>query len=167
MKSTYITESYTTLSKVIKERRSIFPPMYTGQQVSDEIILDILDHARWAPNHRQTEPWRFVIMRQEKIKELCAFGAAWYKEFTPPKDFDLKKYKKIQTKPLSASHIIGVCYERDLKKRVPKWEEKAAVACAVQNIYLIVSALGLGGYWSTPAYALLHRYSPGGYSAKR
>ncbi|KAK9805884.1 hypothetical protein WJX73_000956 [Symbiochloris irregularis] len=31
----------------------------------------------------------------------------------------------------------------------PEWEETCAVAAAVQNIYIMTSALGLGGYWSS------------------
>jgi len=143
-----------TITDVIKSRRSIFPPMYTGEKVDDSVIWEILENARWAPNHRNTEPWRFVVIPQEKIPELCAFGSKWYKEYTPKELFSEIKYKKIQTKPLPSSHIIAICMQRDEDKRVPKWEEKAAIACAVQNIYLTVSAMGLGGYWSTPAYAL-------------
>jgi len=94
------------------------------------------------------------VIRKEQIPELCAFGAKWYKKFTPKEEFREMKYNKIQTKPLSASHIIAVCMKRDEQKRVPKWEEKAAVACAVQNMYLTVTAMDLGGYWSTPGYAL-------------
>lgn len=143
-----------TLKNIIRSRRSIFPPMYTGDVVKDEVIWEILENANWAPNHRNTEPWHFVIISKEKIPELCSFGAEWYKSYTPKEEFKEMKYKKMQTKPLSASHIIAICMKRDEEKRVPKWEEKAAVACAVQNIYLTVTAMDLGGYWSTPAYAL-------------
>lgn len=33
---------------------------------------------------------------------------------------------------------------------VPQWEEVAATACAVQNLWLAASAAGIGGYWSSP-----------------
>ena len=33
---------------------------------------------------------------------------------------------------------------------VPRWEEVAATACAVQNLWLAASAAGIGGYWSSP-----------------
>jgi nitroreductase len=32
---------------------------------------------------------------------------------------------------------------------IPEVEEISAVACAIENIYLSVTAYGLGGYWST------------------
>ncbi|MFT6809819.1 MAG: nitroreductase, partial [Saprospiraceae bacterium] len=51
-----------------------------------------------------------------------------------------------------SSHIIAICVQRDGQDRVPQWEEEAAVACAVQNLWLSASSLGMGGYWSTPKY---------------
>jgi nitroreductase len=38
----------------------------------------------------------------------------------------------------------------DPAKRVPEWEEMAAVAASVQNLWIAASAHGIGGYWSTP-----------------
>ena len=40
---------------------------------------------------------------------------------------------------------------RDEKERVPEWEEIAATAMAVQNMWLMTTELGLGGYWSSPS----------------
>ena len=142
------------MTELIRSRRSIFPPMYTGDIVDDELIWEILENANWAPTHRMTQPWRFVVIPQTKIPEWCDYAAEWYVRYTPENEFSEKKLEKIKTKPLKASHIIAIIMKRDKEKRVPKWEEKAAVACGVQNMYLSVTAMGLGGYWSTPSYAL-------------
>ncbi|MGB0430584.1 MAG: nitroreductase, partial [Bacteroidia bacterium] len=37
----------------------------------------------------------------------------------------------------------------DEAKRLPEWEEIAATAMAVQNLYLGMEALDICGYWST------------------
>lgn len=34
-------------------------------------------------------------------------------------------------------------------KLLPEWEEVAAVACAVQNMHLMATALGVACYWSS------------------
>ncbi len=143
-----------TISGIIRSRRAIFPAMYTGEKVPEDKVWELLENANWAPTHRLTEPWFFIVIPQEKIHKLCEFGAAWYKEYTLPEVYSEMKYQKIKTKALSASHIIAICMKRDPEKRVPKWEEEAAVACAVQNMWLTASAMGLGSYWSTPGYAL-------------
>ncbi|MFX6331091.1 hypothetical protein ABTF76_22820, partial [Acinetobacter baumannii] len=56
---------------------------------------------------------------------------------------------KMQTQPLMASHIISIGMKRNEAQCIPEIEEIEAVACAVQNIYLSVSAYGLGGYWTS------------------
>ncbi len=142
------------ITDIIKSRRSIFPPMYTGDKVSDDVIWEILDNANWAPTHKMTQPWRFIVIPQEKISDWVDYAAEWYRRYTPEDKFSEVKHTKIKTKPLKASHIIAIIMSRDKEKRVPKWEEKAAVACAVQNMYLTITAMDLGGYWSTPTYAL-------------
>lgn len=58
-------------------------------------------------------------------------------------------YEKLQNTPLQSSHIIALCMKRTTTKRIPEIEDIEAVACSVQNIYLSVSAYGLGGYWTT------------------
>ena len=54
-----------------------------------------------------------------------------------------------------ASHIILICMKRcaEEKNVYPEWEEVAAVACAVQNIYLQATAKNLGGFWSSMTFA--------------
>ena len=36
--------------------------------------------------------------------------------------------------------------------RFPLWEDQAALAAAVQNMYLMCTAHGIGGFWSTPGF---------------
>ena len=66
--------------ELVKNRRSIFPQDYTGEKVSDEIIRQIVDNARWAPTHKHTEPWRFIVFTGEGIKALADFQADLYKD---------------------------------------------------------------------------------------
>ena len=40
--------------------------------------------------------------------------------------------------------------QRDPENRVPEWEEIAATAMAVQNMWLVATELGIGAYWSSP-----------------
>lgn len=137
------------INQIIKERRSVYPPQFSGETISKETILQILENANWAPSHRKTEPWRFVVFSGEAIKDLAEFQAENYKNSTPAEDFSEAKYEKMRTKSLTCSHVIAICMQRDPKKSVPEIEEIEAVACAVQNMYLTTTAYGLGGYWGT------------------
>lgn len=137
------------INHLIRNRRSVFADQFEqGKQIPDEMVQEILINATWAPTHGHTEPWHFSVFTGEGLKRLAQFQSDLYKSEAGP-GFSEKKYLKLQQQPLKASHIIAIGMKRSLNSRIPEIEEIAAVACAVQNIYLSVSAYGLGGYWTT------------------
>ncbi|GLR15956.1 nitroreductase family protein [Portibacter lacus] len=138
------------ITKIIQERRSIFPEMYEDKEISDQTLQAILENANWAPTHRKTEPWLFKIMKGEKLNELSEFLGDYYKSNISEEDFSPMKYKKTLKKPKQSACVIAICMKRDPKESVPEWEEIAAVACAVQNMWLSCTTLGIGSYWSSP-----------------
>ena len=134
---------------LVKARRSVFPDQFEhGKRVPDEIIRQIVENATWAPNHGQMEPWNFTVFTGDGLKTLAGFQSELYKKDAGA-DFNEGKYVKLQQQPLKASHVISIGMKRTTTKRIPETEDIAAVACAVQNIYLSVTAYGLGGYWTT------------------
>jgi nitroreductase len=137
------------INHLIRNRRSVFPKQFAeGQPVDHTIILEILENAIWAPNHGQTEPWQFVVYSGDGLQKLSEFQSEFYKKSSGD-NFKQATYDNLKANPLKASHVIALCMKRDPNKKFPEVEEIAAVACAVQNIYLSVSAYGLGGYWTT------------------
>ena len=138
---------------IIRQRRSIYPANYTGEKISDEIILQLLDLANQAPNHKKTEPWRFVIYSGEGLLKLSEFESKAYWENTSADNFSEIKFKKTKNKALRSSHVIAICMQTT-PELLPEWEEIAAVACAVQNLWLACCSSGLACYWSTPKYAI-------------
>jgi len=142
------------VNRLIRQRRSTFPDQFeNGRRIEDEIIWQLLENASWAPNHKLTEPWHFTVFTGEGLKKFAAFQAARYQQ-TAGEKFRQDKYKKLLENPLKASHIIAITLRRSTVTDIPEMEEIAAVSCAVENIYLSVTAYGLGGYWSTggPTY---------------
>jgi nitroreductase len=128
----------------------VFPEDYTGEKVDDDIVRQILENARWAPTHKLTEPWRFLVFTGEGIKALAKLQSDIYKSVTEAdRTFKEKNYQRLQTKPLLSSHIIVVLMKRAEKLSVPEIEEAGAVFCAIQNMYLTANAYGLGCYLST------------------
>jgi nitroreductase len=68
--------------------------------------------------------------------------------------FKQSKFDKLARKIKMSSHIIMIGCKHDVEVNLPKWEEIAAVSCAVQNIYLSATAAGFGGYWSSPSFII-------------
>jgi nitroreductase len=138
------------IDKVIEGRRSVYQQQYSGERVDDAIVRKILSNANWAPTHKLTEPWRFVVFTGDGLKKLASFQAELYKKVTTADaTFKEDRYQNLLTKPMLSSHIIAVGMKRDEKKSVPEIEEIGAVFCAIENMYLTATAYGVGCYLST------------------
>lgn len=139
------------INNLIQSRRSVFPKDYVqGKAVDDRIVNQILENANWAPTHKLTEPWRFVVFSGNGLKKLANFQGECYKTVTT-KDgtFKEERYKNLLTKPMQSSHIIAVGMKRDKEKKIREVEELGAVFCAIQNMHLTATAYGVGCYLST------------------
>src|SRR5687768_9759779 len=138
------------VNEVIENRRSVFQQDYSGEQVDDAIVIQMLKNANWAPTHKLTEPWRFAVFTGAGLLKLAQYQAELYKKVTlADNSYKEERYQNLLTKPMLSSHIISVGMKRDPKKSVPEIEEIGAVFCAVQNMYLTATAYGVGGYLST------------------
>src|ERR1700733_2135052 len=137
------------LNAIILNRRSIYPRQYEkGKEVPDEIIWQILENANRAPNHKQTEPWRFKAFSGEGRRYFAELQSNIYQKYAGD-DYNEGRYQKLLEYPMLASHVISVGMRRSETGTPPENEEMAAVACAVENMFLTVTAYGLGSYWTT------------------
>ena len=149
------------VNRLIAKRRSIFPKMFSGEIVEDAVIRKMLENANWAPTHRFTEPWRFHVFKGEGIQRLAKFQSDLYRERATREEFyDAGRYEKLLTKPSLCSHIISIGMHRDDKEEVPEMEEIAAVAMAVQNMYLTATAYEVGCYWGTGSITFFDEAKP-------
>lgn len=136
------------ISETIKNRRAVFPAQYNDKPITKEEINTILEAANWAPTHKRTEPWRFKVFHGTSQVALGKFLAETYKEST--EKFSQFTYNKLMDNPVKAGCVIAICMQRDPKESVPEWEEIAATAMAVQNMWLAAHELNIGAYWSSP-----------------
>ena len=138
------------VNELMRNRRSVFQNQYTGEKVDNAIVKQMLENSNWAPTHKLTEPWRFIVFTGEGIQKLAVLQSDLYKRLTTADgSFKEERYQNLLTKPSLSSHIIVVCMKRDEKKSVPEIEEIGAVFCAVENMHLTATAYGVGGYLST------------------
>lgn len=137
------------LNTLIQSRVSTFPKQYdAGKHVDDAVINQMLENANRAPTHKLTAPWRFTVFTGKGLKTFAGLQASVYKN-AAGNNFKEDNYQKLLTTPLLASHIISIGMKRHADKNIPEMEEIAAVACAVQNMYLTATAYNTGCYWTT------------------
>lgn len=149
-------QAATALQQLIASRRTTFS--FQDRQVPEAVIARAIDAARWAPNHKMTQPWRFVIAGPEMQGKLKAY-------------FVRKLAKKLAARGLSEAEIaermrspqpdipcqvLVYCIRNGEPLR--QEEDYAAACCAVQNLMLAAWSEGVASGWKSfdnpEAYAL-------------
>lgn len=138
----------TVLKAIIEQRKSTFPRDYTAEEIDDQILHEILKSAEFAPNHKRTKPWRLKVFKGEEKRALGEKMAEIYKATVAPQNFLEKKFVSITEKAAKADAVISISV--NFSGLVPEWEEIAATAMAVQNMYLTATVHDVGCYWSSP-----------------
>lgn len=109
----------------LKSRRSI--RKFKNKDVSKEIIDDILECGMKAPSSCNTQPWAFIVVREkEKIEKLS-------------------KVSDYSSSVANAPVCIVVCLTPGKMRFNPN--KYHSVACATENMLLVVHAHGLGSCW--------------------
>ena len=147
--------------KVIQDRRSIRD--YTDEPVSDQDLDMILEAARQAPSGENAQPWRFIIVKDaETRKKMGAIagggsGRRFTAEFVTRKmqerfaTLEDEEKKKAVFEKLTSGRVstflanapvnIVVCGKKDV------WDMPYDTSAAMENMLLMVTALGLGACW--------------------
>ena len=152
--------SITDVNQLIRHRRTIKPitktgePNYRDEPLDEALIQNLLENANWAPTHGLTEPWRFQVFQDQAREPLARFFSDMYDKHTDPDKFRPQKQAKLVQYVLNSPCTISLGMKRH-EGKIPAEEEVIAVACAVQNMHLTATTLGLGAFWSSsPVYDL-------------
>ena len=141
--------SFRDAKLLIEQRRSVYPKSFETDKVSREELEQLLEVARFAPNHKNTQPWHFVVYRGDSLEALIEKQIAELFDQKGETEETLLKAEKMRLKSKQTTALIAVVMKRDIQQRIPAFEEEWAVACAVQNMLLIAPTLNIGAYWST------------------
>ena len=117
--------------EAIKGRRSV--RKFSQKEIPKEVILKILDAARYAPSAGNLQDWKFFVVRgRERIREIAgiALSQRWME---------------------SAGFLIIACSDlREISRygeRGIKLYSKQDVAASIQNMLLYAWSLGIGSCW--------------------
>jgi nitroreductase len=119
------------VEEAIRSRRT--HKAYGPDPVPREQLDELLELARWAPNHNLTNPWRFRVVGPESLARL--------KDAAGPES--AAKLDRAPTLVVASVTLTG--------DPVQDEEDIAAGAVAVYIVLLGAHARGLAGYWRTPA----------------
>jgi len=117
------------LLALLKSRRSI--RRYRPDSVPDEMIEQLLEAGRWAPSASNRQPWDFIVVRDEAIRQQVAEHAAFY----------FIKWAHVAEAPL----LIVLC--GDARNPAYRRYLHEDIGLAGSQIMLQAKALGLGTCW--------------------
>ena len=105
---------------------------FKPKPIPREALEELLDLARWAPNHNLTNPWRFRVLGPRALARL--------KDAAGPES----------AVKLDRAPTLVVCSCALGGDPVQDEEDLHATACAAYIVLLAAHARGLAGYWRTP-----------------
>ena len=162
------------LIALIKKRKSI--RHFKSEQPPKEVILECLEAAAWAPNPTSQQPWRFIVLTGDKLKEVIKaieenFAEAFQKKEEQPSPIlseGIAKNLK-ERKEKAFQQMISILKEKGVDMQAVgsgnfnfhnapvgiifatyPWKDqnffKSTVA-AMENFLLAATAKGLGTCW--------------------
>jgi len=108
-----------------------------------ELIVRAIDVARWAPNHRLTEPWHFYLLGRETADGIADLNAELIAARGDPEGAERKR-KRWRAIP---GWLVLTCDNSEDPVRAR--EDFAACCCAAQNMMLYLWSEGVGVKWNT------------------
>ena len=139
------------LAAVLRGRRSI--DLFAPEVVDFETVRAAVEVARWAPNHRLTEPWRFYLLGPVALRQVIELAV------------ELEIVKKgeragpVRRARLEAIHGMFVLTSALSDDSLLERENYAACCCAAQNLMLYLWGKGIGVKWTTGAITRQPQFS--------
>jgi nitroreductase len=120
-----------TLAELAHARRT--HKAFGTDPVPRDVLLELLDVARLAPNHHLTQPWRFRVLGPRTLARLeDAAGPS-----------EAAKLRRAPTLVIASAALTGELVQDE--------EDVCATAAAIMLVLLAATERGLASYWRTPA----------------
>ncbi len=105
---------------------------FVPEPLPRELLDELLELGRWAPNHNLTNPWRFRVVGPGALARL--------KQAAGPES----------AAKLDRAPTLVVASAKRSDDPVQDQEDLCATACATYAVLLAAHGRGLAGYWRTP-----------------
>jgi nitroreductase len=136
------------LADLIRSRRTI--GAFTPTPIEPETVAALLETAVWTPNHRMTEPWRFIIVTGE--------GRALYADARRRMVIAASRAADKAERQLAGDRVFArfaaipaylLVVQQQAAKADVREEDYAACAALIQNFMLLAWEVGIGTAWKT------------------
>ncbi len=134
------------LLDVIRGRRSI--NQFQSDPVPDSVLEEMLQAAVWVPNHHLSEPWHFMVIRGQSLRQMADFRKAAVLVKNREKPQAERIAEKARDDLLKAPCAVVAVQTID-ENPYRAEEDYASTAMAVYNMTLVANSHQVGTYWHT------------------
>ncbi len=141
-----------TLYRVIHARRDM--RHFIGGEVADDVLARILEAAHAAPSVGLMQPWRFVRITKQSLREsLVQLVEAEKEKTSQALDERKAEFMRLKVEGIrDCAELIAVILAPDDgtvfgRRTMPDDMALSSVSCAIQNMWLAARAENLGMGW--------------------
>jgi nitroreductase len=113
------------------------------------VLDNILQAAFCVPDHHCLSPWRFVVCTGDGLDKLGNI----FKRAAVAKSAPQATLERAPQLPKRAPMVVVAICDYKAHEKVPRVEQLASTACAVQAMQMAAIAQGFQGIWRTGWYA--------------
>jgi len=142
------------LEEILRLRRDVRGNYFTDEPVSKALISRLIKAALYAPSVGYSQPWQFVVIRNESVKQQVyqsfkQANAVGSSLFLGDKKCDYKalKLEGILEAPVNIAIFYKPSKTPVLGQTSMKNMGRFSVVCAIQNLWLMARALNIGVGW--------------------
>jgi F420 biosynthesis protein FbiB-like protein len=145
-------------ASVVRGRRSV--RWYQEREVPRQLIVEVLEAARWAPSPHGRQPWRFVVLTRRDLKEGLAeaMGATWRANLAldgETEEVIAQRLESSRQRLIQAPVVIVPClYLQELDQYPDEQRQQAervmaiqSLGAAIENLLLAAWSVGLESGW--------------------
>jgi nitroreductase len=132
-----------SMADLIRSRRTIY--VFKQEPPPRETVVRAIELARWAPNHRLTEPWHFYWLGSETTEAIARLNA----DLVTKQKGRAAGQAKLERWRTIPGWIVVTC--ENSADPIRAREDLVACACAIQNLSLYLWSEGIGTKWNTGA----------------
>ncbi len=114
-----------TLLNEIRKRRTV--RAFRTDPVEQDKIDAICDAGRWAPSGKNTQPWRFVVVRSEEKRQELG--------------------RLVSQRNMIATAPVTIAVLKHIPSGYDELKDAQGIGACAQNLLLAAHALGLGACW--------------------
>lgn len=142
------------LLDIIKSRRDVRGNRFTNKPISRKVVKKLIEAAIYAPSVGFSQPWEFVIVTEQDIKNKIHDDFA--KEFEKSKEHfgdRQKAYENLKLEGIKEAPLNVAVFCKDsedmttLGTTSQQRMREYSVVCAIQNLWLTARSLNVGVGW--------------------